>query len=127
MLHYTTRLFVDGEDVAITHQQDILDACDKLVDLVAELETDTKYPLKLRNMIDKHAASLIRTCYDQVLMPGQEHYVLITQPGLPMITLIVRREADLPDAPSVPFIEVDPRTERPDESVFEVITMGSPV
>lgn len=124
MLHYTTRVLVNDAERTVIHSQDILDACDHLVTVSEELATDTSLPAKLRGMVDSHAAQLIRTAYDQIIAPGEEHYILVTQVGMPMIRLVVRREADL-DLPTH-VVEEDSATSTSVAPEFTVITMGSP-
>lgn len=104
-LHYSTRLIVDGEELSVDHYEDILDAGDQLVVLAEQIEADTRLPLGVRKMADKHAASLIRLCYDRILLVGEEHSIQFTQPGAPMVRLVVVRHPDLPGAPTPTLVD----------------------
>lgn len=110
-LHYTTHLAIVGADgTALTnhtygHHEDILDACDQLVAIVEALETDTRLPRSVQDMADKHAAELIRLCYDRVLLVDEQHSVRFTQPGAPMVTLTVTRHEDIPGTPTPTLVD----------------------
>lgn len=99
-LHYTVRVFRDDTQTEIIHVEDILDACDRLVDIADVMSNDERLPASVRNMVDKHAAELIRLCYDRILRVDEENYVRFTQPGAPMIRLVVARHKDIPGTPT---------------------------
>ena len=104
-LHYTVRVFRDDTQTEVIHLDDMLDACDRLVDIADVMSHDETLPANLRGMVDSHAAGLIRLCYDRILRVDEEHFVRFTQPGMPMIRLVVARHADIPGAPTPTLID----------------------
>lgn len=104
-LHYTVRVFRDGTQTDVIHLDDMLDVCDRLVDIADVMSNDETLPKKLRSMVDSHAAELVRMCYDRILRVDEENYVQFTQPGMPMIRFAVQRHADLPSTPTNTLVD----------------------